>query len=283
VRASGFNLVTSVRRGDHRLVAVVMGGRSAGERDSRMRELIERYIDATSTKHSAPLIAEAAEPAPAKKGTTYVTASAPNASVPVAEPFAGSLVTPAPGSSDPIKPLLVKTISVKAPTASAPAKNEAGNAAANASAAVASPPFPPPGARPGVLGVLPAAAAQVEPAVAAAQAYAAPALDGSAARIEPVVATKAEPSAPANTPAAHTGWMIQVGAFDAEDEAKQRLASARQLAKNLLNHADPFTETVVKGDKTYYRARFAGLEKEQAEAACKHLKRNDIACMPIKN
>ncbi|HVX91741.1 MAG TPA: SPOR domain-containing protein, partial [Xanthobacteraceae bacterium] len=88
----------------------------------------------------------------------------------------------------------------------------------------------------------------------------------------------------ASHPAAvHTGWMIQVGAFDAEDEARQRLESAKQLAKKLLGRADPFTETVVKGDKTYYRARFAGLEKDEAEAACRHLKRKDIACMPIKN
>jgi D-alanyl-D-alanine carboxypeptidase len=118
--------------------------------------------------------------------------------------------------------------------------------------------------------------------VPAAQAYAAPGLDGSNAGGLTRTETPAA-SAPATPAVMHSGWMIQVGAFDAEDEAKQRLASARQLARNLLGHADPFTETVVKGDKTYYRARFAGLEKEQAEAACKHLKRNDIACMPIKN
>ena len=38
-----------------------------------------------------------------------------------------------------------------------------------------------------------------------------------------------------------------------------------------------------KGDKTFYRARFAGLGKEQAEAACKYLKKNEIACMSLKN
>ena len=37
VHASGFNLVTSVRRNGRHLVAVVMGGSSAGSRDSRMR------------------------------------------------------------------------------------------------------------------------------------------------------------------------------------------------------------------------------------------------------
>ena len=53
---------------------------------------------------------------------------------------------------------------------------------------------------------------------------------------------------------------------------------------NLLAKADPFTEPVVaKGDKKLYRARFAGLDRDQAEAVCKTLKRSDISCMTIRN
>ena len=40
-RDSGFNLVTSVKRGPRHIVAVVLGGRSAGSRDARMRDLID--------------------------------------------------------------------------------------------------------------------------------------------------------------------------------------------------------------------------------------------------
>jgi D-alanyl-D-alanine carboxypeptidase len=54
-------------------------------------------------------------------------------------------------------------------------------------------------------------------------------------------------------------------------------------AAQMLGHADPFTEPVVKGDKTLYRARFAGLQKNEAEAVCRQLKRNDIDCMTVKN
>ena len=39
-RASGFNLVTNVKRGDRHLVAVVMGGKTGASRDAQMRELI---------------------------------------------------------------------------------------------------------------------------------------------------------------------------------------------------------------------------------------------------
>jgi len=80
-----------------------------------------------------------------------------------------------------------------------------------------------------------------------------------------------------------TGWLIQVGAFDTETEAKDRLSAAQGNAKEQLGQASPFTEPVAKGDKTLYRARFAGLDKPQAEAACKNLKRSEIPCMLLKN
>ena len=37
----------------------------------------------------------------------------------------------------------------------------------------------------------------------------------------------------------------------------------------------------MKGDKTLYRARFAGLDKSQAEAACRALKHSDIPCILV--
>ena len=43
-RASGYNVVTSVSRGNRKLVAVVMGGDSARSRNADMAALIERYI-----------------------------------------------------------------------------------------------------------------------------------------------------------------------------------------------------------------------------------------------
>jgi D-alanyl-D-alanine carboxypeptidase len=76
--------------------------------------------------------------------------------------------------------------------------------------------------------------------------------------------------------------MIQVGAFDDEKDAKQRLDAAQDKVK-LLGKADPFTEKVSKGKKSLYRARFAGLDKDQAEAVCKTLKRADISCMTVRN
>jgi D-alanyl-D-alanine carboxypeptidase len=85
------------------------------------------------------------------------------------------------------------------------------------------------------------------------------------------------------TPPAHSGWIIQVGAFDLEREARERLNTVQAKIGQKLKHASPFTEAVVTGDKTFYRARFAGIQKDEAEAICRQLKRDDIACMTIKN
>jgi D-alanyl-D-alanine carboxypeptidase len=89
--------------------------------------------------------------------------------------------------------------------------------------------------------------------------------------------------APPSPSVHYSGWIIQVGAFDVEREARDRLNAVQAKVGEKLKHASPFTEAVVSGDKTFYRARFAGVEKDQAEAICRQLKRNDIACMTIKN
>jgi hypothetical protein len=67
------------------------------------------------------------------------------------------------------------------------------------------------------------------------------------------------------------------------ERKRSRNASVRpnQARPQILKQADPFTEKVVKGDGRPYRARFAALDKGQAEAACRALKRSDIPCMLV--
>ena len=48
IRASGFNLATSVGRGGRRIVAIVMGGESAATRNAHMEDLIEVYLPRAS-------------------------------------------------------------------------------------------------------------------------------------------------------------------------------------------------------------------------------------------
>jgi D-alanyl-D-alanine carboxypeptidase len=58
IRASGFNLVTSVRTGGRSIVAVVMGGRTGASRDDHMAALIREHLPRASTRQpSQPLVA----------------------------------------------------------------------------------------------------------------------------------------------------------------------------------------------------------------------------------
>ena len=53
IRASGFNLVASAKRGNRRLIGVVFGGRSPRARDRHMARLLDkgfRILDGTPTQ-----------------------------------------------------------------------------------------------------------------------------------------------------------------------------------------------------------------------------------------
>src|SRR5258708_4624753 len=57
-RASGFNLVTSMRRGNRHLVGVVLGGRSGSSRDAIMRNLLAENLEKAATKRTVAAITE---------------------------------------------------------------------------------------------------------------------------------------------------------------------------------------------------------------------------------
>ena len=103
---------------------------------------------------------------------------------------------------------------------------------------------------------------------------------------EPAIAAEPADPEPAMSSArihARGGWLIQIGAFEDETDAKQHLSAAQTKAHTALAAKDPFTERILKGDKAYYRARFAGFDRATAEAACKQLKHSDFECMALKD
>ncbi len=63
-RASGFNLVTSMRRGNRHLVGVVLGGRSGGSRDAIMRNLLAENLERAPPAAPSPRSASAAHRKP---------------------------------------------------------------------------------------------------------------------------------------------------------------------------------------------------------------------------
>jgi D-alanyl-D-alanine carboxypeptidase len=300
-RASGFNLVTSVHRDGRYIVAVVLGGHSASERDAHMRELINDHIKEASTHRTSPAIADKAEPhadpqpvAFAKAPLSTHTDPVPTASV-SAKANGGATV----GSIDPIQPLLVKTITYRtapvqtAPITPMPALVPAATSLPlpipqpNATTAARTPPAAPSPEPPRTIVVASTDPAAIATSAKTDLAKPEPAMPEPAAnelvKNEPAKTSLAK-SAPGASPVhAHGGWLIQIGAFEGEDEAKQHLSDAKLKVPAMLGAADPFTERIQKGDKALFRARFAGFDKVAAEAACRQLKRNDIACMTVKN
>jgi D-alanyl-D-alanine carboxypeptidase len=372
-RASGFNLVTSMRRGNRHLVGVVLGGRSGGSRDAIMRNLLAENLEKGATKRTVAAITErgpgeanadvaeaeaASRPQPGQiQGVVQVAASEPgldtlpqtrsaaparpslmaaaaaalppparvdSAKADLAKPEPAPLtsgviqtqaISAIPGSAEPMKPVRVKTVQVKAGGAmklasagpaqpAPPATNaipptraevaETSNAVvtkadfSNSKADVAKtelaklepvrsemPPQPAGhGTGNGLLGVLRAPA----PAPSQAMAYADP------AKVQPQAVQQNGAIKPVVPASARSGWIIQVGALESESEAQLRIEAARNQARGMLNKADPFTEPVLaKDNRKLFRARFAGLERDQAEAVCRALKRADISCITVRN
>lgn len=366
-RASGFNLVTSMRRGNRHLIGVVLGGRSGGSRDATMRNLLAENLEKGATTHTvvavterngadantdvadasetparpAPQVQQAAaapapETAPQRLASRLSALAAATAAMPPAQarpdtskpevrptesriepaPLTNGVISSQPlsiipGSSEPMKPVRVKTVQVKAGTvkvaSAAPAQVApqvtstiaARSDVAETSGAVvaradlinkpemASQPEAPKaelartemprqpagfGTGNGILGVLPAATATAPTPAAAKLASADP------------VPQPIQMSATTKPVVTHSGWIVQVGALESENEAQQRIDAARSSARGLLSKADPFTEPVLaKDNRKLYRARFAGLERDQAEAVCRALKRADISCITVRN
>ena len=362
-RASGFNLVTSMRRGNRHLVGVVLGGRSGGSRDAIMRNLLAENLEkgadqphrrrdhrAQSLRKPMPRSPKPRPPRgrrrrcrpgrhsgrrrrsrnrsrrrprsigqsrrcsplpPRPCRRTPGPAARPQARTEPAPLTSGVIQTQPiaaiPGSSEPMKPVRVKTVQVKAgqiklasagPTQPAPPITHA----IPPPREVPRPPAPwwrrprlrpspklaikplrtemPPqpanhGTGHGILGVLPASSASP------AARLAGDGLCRAGARV-PAAGRAAERRHQAASARPHR---LDHSGRRARKRKRSpaRLEAARDQASGLLGKADPFTETVAKGDKKLYRARFAGLDRDQAEAVCKTLKRSDISCITVRN
>ncbi len=94
-RASGFNLTSSVKRGNRHLIAVVMGGRSARSRNAEMRRLLNRYFPkAVAMTRKKPLAVRMAsmDPAAARSRIRYTSAVTTSTSWKKRQPEGASII-----------------------------------------------------------------------------------------------------------------------------------------------------------------------------------------------
>jgi D-alanyl-D-alanine carboxypeptidase len=114
-KASGFNLTASVHRGNKHLVAVVLGGKTGGQRDAAMRSVLDRHFaKATDTK-----------PTPAQLLASLVPAPSP----PAVQKPAYTLAPPTPAPSAPTAPAAEASTDTPADTATDTEEGDTGDPA----------------------------------------------------------------------------------------------------------------------------------------------------------
>lgn len=293
-RASGFNLLSSVKRDGHYIVAVVLGGASAAGRDRIMADLIEAQIDEGANVRTA-----AAIPEPRTDDVVAEAAPAPSSlrpRVPDAEPRPEPPLPFAPVSlragltSDALR---IATISAEVPAerprpafvSGAPKIRQGDAPPARGEILVTPAALDGSTARPGNIrgGASTATPSTMYQLVSSvAKPDAGPAKTATT-KVQISRADTSEAVETKRPAAARSGWMIQIGATDDLNKANELLAKAKSQGHEALASARPFTERVQKGSETLYRARFAGLEEGTAELACRTLKRSGISCFATKN
>lgn len=271
INASGFNLVSSVRRGDKRLVGVVMGGRTGASRDAYMKKMLSRYFSKAKGGKTIAAVAGSAkgglnieEP---QSGKTPNTASAGAA-----------------GQPKPPKPLFKK-------------KSEQ---AAAADSAQPEPDTALQGSGSDPIGELAAEVSSPEKPAAQNDARAQPATE----QVETVPKPSAEPQStdPANvpfevktpaeqladqsqvasiTPTTDPGWMITLGDYATKNDAQAVIQLMRKRAPEAVDGKTAQTVMVEKDGNVTFRARFTGFDETTAAAACKRIKRQNTPCQAV--
>jgi D-alanyl-D-alanine carboxypeptidase len=278
IRASGFNLTSSVRRGDKRIIGVVMGGKSGNSRNQYMISMLSKQL-------------------PKCKDGKVLAASIKGSAAPKDIELAAVEETQAVAVDQIIEP-------ETQPAAEAPATKKTKSAASKG--------------RPSDKTVADLARAAVEvdegdaedatgeelvaeipPTTVAAladdqgQVLVAPLPEGSETMVSKQASGEALPFAVKSdasgsgwagqilVPPSEMSWKIQIGAFPNKRAAQDKLRDARKSGLALLDDKQAFTVQVQKGSETIYRARFSGFSEDAARAACRQLTQKGIGCVAL--
>ena len=312
---AGFNLMTSARRDGHHIVGVVLGGHTARARDARMASLVENNIDdgavgrtavamVEKTEEARPVIREEVRPMP-KEEPVRVAAAEPMRLMPPAQiESVRAQAAPARVEAYAPRPQPVRAdaggLFLGVPPAPIPNRTVAAErprpAYVSGVARVAEAPVDRPTEKIKLRAVARTPAAAVASATPSSLRWvtgAQPARKGESrdssketAKAGHSQVAKAQPKKDddeeTTATVARTGWIIQIGATDDIAKAKELLSRAKGHSRAVAK-AQPFTEKVKKGSETLWRARFAGLQENAAESACRELKRSGMACFAMKN
>lgn len=93
--------------------------------------------------------------------------------------------------------------------------------------------------------------------------------------------TPPPPPAPIRQRQPHTGWAIQVGAYNTSSNARAALGIAELSAVRILVNSRPMVVSVQAEGHIKYRARFVGLPHEDAINACSRLSGGPTGCVVL--
>ena len=242
IRASGFNLCASVERNDKRIVAVVMGGRTAASRNQYMANLIEDMFRTAPLSKADTIAAYAGDP-PGNAAKLKVAGLPPP--MPRIKPMIGEAEEEAG----------IEAVALAGEGSEETSEIDPAPLAAAANVALAAT----------IAGFGEELAKGGEPSKA----------EAIAAAGGPLAATGQE------TVMTKSGWTIQIGAFPSQEGAHTRLAEVRDSGIALLSNKPGFTMAAESGKSMIYRARFSGFTESHAREACKVLKAKGVDCLPL--
>jgi D-alanyl-D-alanine carboxypeptidase len=307
-RASGFNVVASVRRGSKYLVGVVFGGTSASARNFEMQTLMNiALVKASSlkTRHPSPIARD--RPTPERRiGVAGAFAkpevrpeprlrSSISGEGPALDNEPAIAATAEPAISSNIEIVRVHPIALGAP----PPKDEARRGtrdAANAKALELRPSL----ARlePAPLD-MPALAAPARMAAGRSRGAAPSTLQQQAENLARGETSSVPQPVPAQqqigqstpqpayrlagpAPAGHSGYHIQIGAYSSAEDAERQLAAVKSKMGALLSGTAPVTQLVQVDGKIFFRARYSGFDAVRAKTVCAELRRLQFDCLVAK-
>ena len=215
-RASGFNLAASAVRDGRRLVAVVIGGRSASARDATMVALLDRGFERAPRLPGEEALVAQREPEPAK-----------------------------PAAKE--REVVVASLDTRA---------------SDAMVAV-------PAARPKRV---------AKPAAESAASK----RSSKAAKKSAKAPAKAKAKTVAKRAPTRGAYGVQVGAFRAAPQARAAMKQAMKGAPDLLRGTFASVGAHQVRNKPLFKATLVGLSRNDAEAACKRLKKQKQDCMVIQ-
>lgn len=316
--ASGFNLLTAARTDGHHIVVAGFGFDSSGARDSKVRELVKKYLPKS---RSGGYLDVAMIPQPGRKGATVMVASAdPVPVMPAPYPsfrIGGGTIAvtaklqPVDAAQQPDQ-IIVASIDEPAPLPAARPADLGFDEAVQAANTLATRPTIAsimPQERPldviGAwlsdtfsLGAAPAPLGQTAPSAPllppvgigeAGQPIDLMTSGGIGDTAPEIIEEQAAPAplqvaAVAEVPQVVSGgWIVQIGAAPTEGGANSLISDASSKVGDLGGFR-PYVERFEKNGQVFFRARFGGFGgREDASGVCNELKKAKMSCLAMQS